>query len=103
MLNKTRSPTGCQAVYRAVCILLYTIIIYTHDWSKQDCQLRLDKKNARKNDKHGVSKAEAEQIFFNNPLLLIADTEHSHDEQRFQNLPMRLKSKPFWEGVNSFV
>ena len=28
--------------------------------------------NARKNDKHGVSMAEAEQVFFNAPLLLLA-------------------------------
>jgi len=45
-----------------------------------------DKENARKNDKHGVSMAEAEQIFFNDPLLLIADTKHSHDEQRYHAL-----------------
>jgi len=45
-----------------------------------------DKENARKNDKHSVSMAEAEQIFFNNPLLLIADTERSHDEQRYHAL-----------------
>jgi uncharacterized DUF497 family protein len=39
-----------------------------------------DDGNARKNDKHGVSMAEAEQVFFNEPLLLIADTKHSQDE-----------------------
>jgi uncharacterized DUF497 family protein len=45
-----------------------------------------DEGNARKNDKHGVSTAEAEQIFFNEPLLLIADTKHSNDESRFHAL-----------------
>jgi uncharacterized protein len=45
-----------------------------------------DEGNARKNDKHGVSTAEAEQIFFNEPLLLIADTKHSHGESRFHAL-----------------
>ena len=30
-----------------------------------------DEGNARKNDKHGVSMAESEQVFFNEPLLLI--------------------------------
>ncbi len=45
-----------------------------------------DTGNARKNDKHGVSMAEAEQVFFNDPLLLIADTKHSHAEQRFHAL-----------------
>jgi uncharacterized DUF497 family protein len=32
-----------------------------------------DEGNARKNDKHGVSMAEAEQVFFNVPLLLLDD------------------------------
>ncbi|MGA8148076.1 MAG: BrnT family toxin [Gallionellaceae bacterium] len=42
--------------------------------------------NARKNGKHGVSTAEAEQGFFNEPLLLIADPEHSQDESRLHAL-----------------
>lgn len=45
-----------------------------------------DEGNARKNDKHGVSTAEAEQVFFNKPLLLIADTKHSQSESRFHAL-----------------
>jgi len=46
-----------------------------------------DEGNARKNDKHGVSMAEAEQIFFNEPqLLLIADAKHSQGEPRFHAL-----------------
>ncbi len=45
-----------------------------------------DKGNARKNDKHGVSMAESEQVFFNEPLLLIADMKHSHVESRFHAL-----------------
>ena len=45
-----------------------------------------DDGNARKNDKHGVSTAEAEQIFFNEPLLLIVDTKHSQSESRFHAL-----------------
>src|SRR5690554_2017250 len=42
--------------------------------------------NARKNDKHGVSMAEAEQVFFNVPLLLLGDHLHSQGEQRFHAL-----------------
>lgn len=42
--------------------------------------------NARKNDKHGVSTAEAEQVFFNDPLLLMADAKHSHGEARVHAL-----------------
>jgi uncharacterized DUF497 family protein len=45
-----------------------------------------DDGNARKNDKHGVSMAEAEQVFFNAPLLLLEDATHSKDEQRFHAL-----------------
>jgi uncharacterized protein len=45
-----------------------------------------DDGNARKNQKHGVSAAEAEQVFFNEPLLLIADTKHSLSETRFHAL-----------------
>jgi uncharacterized DUF497 family protein len=42
--------------------------------------------NARKNDKHGVSPAEAEQVFFNDPLLLLTDDKHSELEPRFHAL-----------------
>ena len=42
--------------------------------------------NARKNDKHGVSTAEAEQAFFNDPLLLLADSKHSQGELRVHAL-----------------
>jgi len=42
--------------------------------------------NTRKNEKHGVSMAEAEQIFFNEPLLLLADIKHSQGESRFHAL-----------------
>jgi uncharacterized DUF497 family protein len=45
-----------------------------------------DDGNARKSEKHGVSSAEAEQVFFNEPLLLIVDTKHSLSEARFHAL-----------------
>lgn len=45
-----------------------------------------DAGNARKNDKHGVSTAEAEQAFFNQPLLLLDDVAHSQTEARFHAL-----------------
>ena len=45
-----------------------------------------DEGNACKNDKHGVSMAEAEQVFFNEPLLVIDDTKHSTGEGRFHAL-----------------
>jgi len=45
-----------------------------------------DEGNARKNEKHGVSMAEAEQVFFNTPLLVLEDIKHSRHELRFHAL-----------------
>ena len=46
-----------------------------------------DEGNKRKSaDKHEVSQAEAEQVFFNDPLLLVADEKHSATERRFHAL-----------------
>lgn len=45
-----------------------------------------DEGNSRKNEKHEVSMAEAEQAFFNNPLLLLADEKHSQQEARHHAL-----------------
>ena len=42
-----------------------------------------DEGNARKNaDKHDISQAEAEQVFFNEPLLLMDDVKHNQTEAR---------------------
>jgi uncharacterized protein len=45
-----------------------------------------DDGNARKNEKHGVSMAESEQVFFNIPLLLLEDMKHSGKEPRYHAL-----------------
>ena len=45
-----------------------------------------DDGNARKNEKHGVTMAEAEQVFFNLPLLVLEDTNHSQQEVRMHAL-----------------
>lgn len=45
-----------------------------------------DAGNERKNEKHGVSKAEVEQVFLNTPLLLAGDAKHSRRERRFHAL-----------------
>ena len=42
-----------------------------------------DRKSA---DKHAVSQSEAEQVFLNEPLLLVADDRHSAEEPRFHAL-----------------
>lgn len=46
-----------------------------------------DAGNARKSvDKHHVTQAEAEQVFFNQPLLILGDVAHSQHELRFHAL-----------------
>ena len=46
-----------------------------------------DEGNSRKSaDKHGVGPAEAEQVFFNEPLLVVEDARHSVNEPRFHAL-----------------
>ncbi len=45
-----------------------------------------DEGNARKNEKHAVSMAEAEHVLFNAPLLVLRDTEYSSQEPRFHAL-----------------
>jgi hypothetical protein len=45
-----------------------------------------DDGNARKNEQHEVSMAEAEQVFFNSPLLVLPDPKHSAAEPRFHTL-----------------
>ena len=52
-------------------------LIFGFDW---------DAGNDRKNDKHGVSQSEAEEVFFNQPLLLLEDARHGGQEARFHAL-----------------
>ena len=47
-----------------------------------------DEGNARKNNKHDVTASEAEQVFFNQPLLMLEDEKHSQAEPRFHALGM---------------
>jgi uncharacterized protein len=43
-----------------------------------------DEGNRGKNwEKHGVTDSECEQVFFNQPMFVFADTEHSIEEQRY--------------------
>jgi uncharacterized DUF497 family protein len=52
-----------------------------------------DAGNARKNEKHGVSTSEAEQVFFNQPLLMLEDATHSQAEPRFHALGITHKAR----------
>jgi|SRR6476620_6289888 uncharacterized DUF497 family protein len=46
-----------------------------------------DEGNSRKSaERHEVSQAEAEQVFFNDPLLVVADQKHSATEPRYHAL-----------------
>ncbi|MGA2206542.1 MAG: BrnT family toxin [Terracidiphilus sp.] len=45
-----------------------------------------DEGNLRKNEKHGVTKAEVEQAFLNRPLIVATDVKHSRQEPRFHAL-----------------
>jgi uncharacterized DUF497 family protein len=45
-----------------------------------------DEGNSRKNEKHGVTKAEVEQAFLNKPLIVASDVKHSQQEPRFHAL-----------------
>ena len=56
------------------------------DWRKIE-RFEWDAGNERKSvEKHGVSQAEAEQMFFNEPLLLLSDDKHSSEEVRLHAL-----------------
>ena len=53
----------------------------------QITRFQWDPDNARKSaDKHGVSQSEAEQMFFNEPLLIVEDVSHRQPEVHFHAL-----------------
>lgn len=45
-----------------------------------------DRGNEQKNVKNGVTPAETEQVFLNEPLIVLDDLKHSDTEQRFHAL-----------------
>jgi|SRR5579863_1293899 len=56
------------------------------DWARIE-GFDWDDGDSRKSvDKHDVSQTEAEQVFFNEPLLVVEDTRHSGREARFHAL-----------------
>jgi uncharacterized DUF497 family protein len=60
------------------------MVIYNMIDLKRIAGFDWDDGNSRKStDKHGVSQAEAEQVFLNTPLLLLHDAAHSAAEQRY--------------------
>ena len=64
------------------------------DWTRVE-GFEWDAGNARKStDKHGVSQTEAEQVFFNEPLLVVEDLRHSVLEPRFHALGRTDEGRP---------
>jgi uncharacterized protein len=56
------------------------------DWA-QITGFDWDQGNSRKSaNKHSVYQSEAEQIFFNEPLLVLEDSKHSQEEARYHAL-----------------
>ena len=56
------------------------------DWA-QVTGFDWDEGNSRKNvEKHSVNQSEVEEIFFNEPLLVLEDSKHSQTESRFHAL-----------------
>jgi uncharacterized DUF497 family protein len=56
------------------------------DWSRIT-GFDWDEGNSRKSvEKHDVSQSEAEEVFFNQPLIVMADVEHSRQEDRYHAL-----------------
>lgn len=55
------------------------------NWSKI-IGFECDAGNSAKNEAHDVSQAECEQIFFNEPLLVLSDVKHSQLEVRLHAL-----------------
>ncbi|UCF85255.1 MAG: BrnT family toxin [Desulfobacteraceae bacterium] len=54
----------------------------------QECtRFQWDRHNIQKNwEKHKVSPTESEQVFFNKPLIIVNDIQHSQEEDRFYAL-----------------
>ena len=52
-----------------------------------------DAGNARKNEKHGVAASEAEQVFFDPRLLMVADPGHSASEARFHAMGVTIEGR----------
>jgi uncharacterized DUF497 family protein len=56
------------------------------DWARVEGFEWGDGNAHKSSDKHGVSQSEAEQVFFNEPLLVVEDPRHSLHEPRFHAL-----------------
>jgi uncharacterized protein len=76
-----------NSVTSALALARYMMIIYTMLDFSQIEGFEWDEGNSRKSvEKHDGSQAEAEQVFFNEPLLIVEDVGHSCYEIRLHVL-----------------
>jgi uncharacterized protein len=74
---------------------LYTMVIYSMFDLTQIEGFEWDEGNNRKSvEKHDVNQAEAEQVFFNEPLLVLEDIGHSSRETRLHALERTDAERP---------
>ena len=52
-----------------------------------------DGNRGKNTEKHNVSPAEAEQVFFNDPLVVVEDRKHSAKEPRFNALGKTVRNR----------
>lgn len=74
---RTSSSLSENVYYDNIHDMINLSLVTGFDW---------DEGNVIKNSKHGVNNGEAEQVFFNAPLLLLSDMKHSQHEPRFHAL-----------------
>ena len=73
---------------RARILLVYTSNVVDFPENLAECTgFQWDSGNSDKNwELHQVSRAEAEQVFFNRPILVASDAKHSQQEPRYAAL-----------------
>jgi uncharacterized DUF497 family protein len=80
--EKASEYPGCETLDMYISNI-YNMNV-TMNWLKQVTGFQWDEGNLDKNlIKHGVENWECEQIFFNEPLIIVEDLKHSHMEDRW--------------------
>ena len=87
ILSTMSRETATKAHHQWPLPSWYMMVIYTMPDLSQIEGFEWDEGNSRKSiDKHAVSQTEAEQVFFNEPLLIVEDVRHSSYEIRLHAL-----------------
>jgi len=93
-IPRTRSDFACGFPMTAMAnvpLAVYIMVIYGRRFVLPTefpsvIDFEWDPGNSMKNEKHSVTDAEAEQVFFNEPLLVLEDPAHSASESRWHAL-----------------